>query len=648
MSTKTTFKRVALVAVAALGFGMLTTGVSQAANSADVMTLGAVASTGTTTAPVSTTVSITGISDATLAGATATAVLISAPTSSTNAGVLPTFSVTDSQGTANSAANAGAVATSATLLTVTPLAAGRFTGSGTLTVTPDAVGTYVYRITPGGSVFNTTAQTWTVTVAAPTGATAAASRVYMQSTALNGASNEAAGSLYMSGDYTIKPTATGGGSAVLTRSEFLTALTAHIVAEDADTTNNKASLSVSNANTAIGTHWASLGVIVANGTSLATSTISSAAQRTDNYNPSAAFPFTAAGFPVTVSISGPGFVTYAGAIKGKSYTEASADGQINYLQRSFGIVSDGTFGTSTITVSQGGTVLGTRTIVSSGPLASYSVTASKSLIGISESGTLTVAGADSAGNATPAPTVFAVSSNTAVATVSVAANVVTVNGLASGTASINICNTSACTSATVSKAVTVNVTKTTAAKVTITTDKSEYSAGEKIVFTVTALDSNGSGVADLAAGRALLTAVTSTVTLGGNLPSASVVLVDGKATYTAYAPLAAGPVTVTATEGAATDSTTKATVSTTFTVLSDGVAQAAVDAAAEATDAANAATDAANAAAEAADAATAAAQDAADAVAALSTQVAEMIDALKKQITALTNLVIKIQKKVKA
>jgi trimeric autotransporter adhesin len=77
-------------------------------------------------------------------------------------------------------------------------------------------------------------------------------------------------------------------------------------------------------------------------------------------------------------------------------------------------------------------------------------------------------------------------------------------------------------------------------------------------------------------------------------------------------------------------------------------AQTAADAAAEATDAANAATDAANAAAEAADAATAAAQDAADAVAALSTSVSEMINALKKQITSLTNLVIKIQKKVKA
>ena len=99
---------------------------------------------------------------------------------------------------------------------------------------------------------------------------------------------------------------------------------------------------------------------------------------------------------------------------------------------------------------------------------------------------------------------------------------------------------------------------------------------------------------------------------------------------------------------------TKAGINTTTVSIlgapsaTEATSQAAADAAAEATDAANAATDAANAAAEAADAATAAAQDAADAVAALSTQVSEMVDALKKQITALTNLVIKIQKKVKA
>jgi len=91
-----------------------------------------------------------------------------------------------------------------------------------------------------------------------------------------------------------------------------------------------------------------------------------------------------------------------------------------------------------------------------------------------------------------------------------------------------------------------------------------------------------------------------------------------------------------------------ATVTAVSDTTTNDTAQGAADAAAEATDAANAATDAANAAAEAADAATAAAQDAADAVAALSAQVATLISGLKSQLTALTNLVIKIQKKVKA
>jgi trimeric autotransporter adhesin len=90
------------------------------------------------------------------------------------------------------------------------------------------------------------------------------------------------------------------------------------------------------------------------------------------------------------------------------------------------------------------------------------------------------------------------------------------------------------------------------------------------------------------------------------------------------------------------------TVDVTAEDAAASAASAAADAAAEATDAANAATDAANAAAEAADAATAAAQDAADAVAALATSVEAMVNALKRQITSLTNLVIKIQKKVRA
>jgi hypothetical protein len=86
----------------------------------------------------------------------------------------------------------------------------------------------------------------------------------------------------------------------------------------------------------------------------------------------------------------------------------------------------------------------------------------------------------------------------------------------------------------------------------------------------------------------------------------------------------------------------------TLTVTTNVASSEAIDAANEATEAANAATDAANAAAEAADAATAAAQDAQAAVADLAAQVATLISGIKAQITRLTNLVIKIQKKVNA
>jgi flagellin-like hook-associated protein FlgL len=124
--------------------------------------------------------------------------------------------------------------------------------------------------------------------------------------------------------------------------------------------------------------------------------------------------------------------------------------------------------------------------------------------------------------------------------------------------------------------------------------------------------------------------------------------VDGGTTPEALTPTAAG--TIYLDEEGVGASFDAAGVNSVTAAIAAGTdtAQTAADAAAEATDAANAATDAANAAAEAADAATAAAQDAADAVAALSAQVASLISGLKSQLTALTNLVIKIQKKVKA
>ena len=195
------------------------------------------------------------------------------------------------------------------------------------------------------------------------------------------------------------------------------------------------------------------------------------------------------------------------------------------------------------------------------------------------------------------------------------------------------------------------------------------SNGDALTFTVTAKDRYGNLVADVP----LTITATGVASFAGGATMQSFTTNDsGTYTFLGTSSVAAGGTggfTATAGSTATDTASSKGYVSTTAvdSTLAAGVAsasaavtfaagdsatllaaQAANDAAAEATDAANAATDAANASAEAADAATAAAQDAADAVAALSAQVATLISGLKAQLTALTNLVIKIQKKVKA
>jgi flagellin-like hook-associated protein FlgL len=182
--------------------------------------------------------------------------------------------------------------------------------------------------------------------------------------------------------------------------------------------------------------------------------------------------------------------------------------------------------------------------------------------------------------------------------------------------------------------------------VTMTLDKATYAPGERMVITYTAKDSAGNPVRDWTA-VAAPSANKSVPGLAGGIFVAGKEIIGDEAGEYVYAPVSPGDFTITLGTGTATGAeiTAKATVSDD---AATAASSAAADAAAEATDAANAATDAANAAAEAADAATAAAQDAADAVAALSTAVSAMVSDLKKQITALTNLVIKIQKKVRA
>ena len=203
-----------------------------------------------------------------------------------------------------------------------------------------------------------------------------------------------------------------------------------------------------------------------------------------------------------------------------------------------------------------------------------------------------------------------------------------------------------------------------ATKVTISAPASA-AIGDKITYTLTATEKNGYPVADGG-----YEGGTSNGSIGGifwntttvpDYTSSSVTpfnkgetitTVSGVATKDIYMPVAAGSViakwtlagSATAPVGAI-DKSIAGTVITVETAVTNPGVDAASDAANEATDAANAATDAALAAADAADAATAAAEDASAAVATLAKSVNTALNNLKKQITALTALVNKLLKK---
>jgi trimeric autotransporter adhesin len=182
-------------------------------------------------------------------------------------------------------------------------------------------------------------------------------------------------------------------------------------------------------------------------------------------------------------------------------------------------------------------------------------------------------------------------------------------------------------------------------------------AGDKITYTITATDSTGAAIPE---GSPLTDYVASVATTGGISAEPTIastnLSVAGSWTVTGTAPLISTTLksvfTLAGTAGTATTSLSKALAGTKLDSVDVAVSNPASDAAIAAAELAEAAaqdaTDAALDATEAATLAGALAQEAVDAVADLSTQVATLIAALKKQITTLTNLVIKIQKKVRA
>jgi hypothetical protein len=363
-------------------------------------------------------------------------------------------------------------------------------------------------------------------------------------------------------------------------------------------------------------------------------------------------PKNAAGGSATESIlatvSGTGLIGY-----GTNATTISALGRAlviptgNYI----GVFADGTAGVGTITLTTlTGTVIATEKVTFYGDIASIVATPVKSVIATGANvSTVKAVAYDASGVTVGAGTLNAFSSNTAIVSDSgTAATIVngealfTLTGVASGGVAVTV------KSGTISAiAVPVRV-ESALASVKIAFDKAEYLPGEAATITVTPVDAAGLTLSAKTHANLFATGgITSTYAFGSGsdvLTGVSVTTDTSTVkTFKVFMPLTETEVNISATGGSSLPVAGQVVVS-----ASAKVTNKAADAAKDAAKAADAAVLAAEAATKAADNATAQAKAAVDAVAALSAQVATLIASLRKQITALTALIVKIQKKVRA
>jgi hypothetical protein len=619
MSTKTTFKRIALVAVASLGFGMLSVVPSNSALIGQALTIDAAADAITLTA-----------TNADTATAIVTSTFV---TTAAYDSIAVTSAITS--GPTNAQVKVEAYDSSTSSTTVF--------GIVTDSVENDATAAI-------GTTQNTA------------GTVSASFRV-----SLHG--------ITRAGTYTVltyaQPfTATGAGTIYTSTLTWTVTVTAQdLLATGASTSTMRDGTAALSSGTAEGT----------DSTSLSSRSITAA--QASNIFVTQRNATGTANESMTVVVDGPAFITTGTTSTGTRPTEGTVltvkNG--NFIH----VWSNGTAGTATITIKTlSGGFSAVETVKFYGSVTGLAVTTNTFSIlragGYATAGTIRITATDALGIPVKGLTVDATSGNSGVVLSAAAACTDAVGYVTDGVYSCTATSAAGSVSgnsATVTYSVpkplsTTGETLTTTQAYTIggtvatevislhatdLTAKSSFSPGEAMVVAVTAKDSAGNPVYDGAASPAL----TANKLIGGTASIAAGTYTGGLFTTRTlssgvvlradnfYAPVGTGNFTITGLSGNATASQ----ISVTGTVTDDAAtaaATAASDAAAEATDAANAATDAANAAAEAADAATAAAQDAADAVAALSASVSEMVNALKKQITSLTNLVIKIQKKVRA
>jgi hypothetical protein len=335
---------------------------------------------------------------------------------------------------------------------------------------------------------------------------------------------------------------------------------------------------------------------------------------------------------VTVTVTGPGLIT-DGTSTGRSIEKAQSGRGTNWTLK-----SDGTAGVSTVTFKTSRTALTFTRTVSFYSAKAASITAAnmapllkvgsntyavavtaKDALGAAWTGTARIyasSAADAliAGSETPADC-LPYNADTGLI-------VCSITGKLTGTAKFKVIDAATVATANAtSNEVTVTVKSTTASGVKIAFNKATYAPGEKALVTVSPVDAAGANLPEasvtnllaaggiksslqLGSGSASMESVTVTTS---SYSSAASNLVAGAMTYVVYMPVVGGTVKLTATGGAGLPIAGQVEVSATATVTDNAAAALA-------------------------------------AVNALATTVAS----LRTLITTLTNLVLKIQKKVKA
>jgi hypothetical protein len=578
MSTKTNFKRIALVAVAALGLGVLSSVPSQATTSSFVLT--PTNGTATTVLSDSTTAGSLTVSYLTDAAAVADSVTVTARlTADPGAGTaVPVIMIGDTtlarvdtdqvvrDFLGSNTANTGDTVTAASTIT-TPLFIAPSDTSAVVRVSAT-----LKVLLLGTPVAGTYTVEFTVTPSIPSGAAKTAS-VSIVVAATNKLSTLGASSAWMS----------TGSSWASTASDSTVAVTS----------------------TASATAKAAIRVTLGNATSTASESIT-----------------------VTTTVGTVGTASAAGRSVKLPYTSSYLDVLV---------YADGTAGTATITISTPTITFPTKTVTF------YSTTAAK-ITAVSYSSVIGASGIgvygleyDSSNNSFGAGVdIYAYSSDTAVISSygsactynsTLKAALCTLTGVKNGTANITLRDASTVALSTVaSSAVAVKVNLNSAATVALAFDKTSYAPGEKATVKITVKDSDGAilpaaSYANLFATGGIttsssLTAVSSTVlssvavvTMANVAASTDtpIVTTDPIGQVTVYMPVAGGTVTLSAKGGTSLPVAGQVAVSATASVTDSGAAALA-------------------------------------AVTALATTVAS----LKTLITTLTNLVLKIQKKVKA